>query len=613
MQTLGIGIPLLIALLPLAGMAVLQFVLPVLAPLMTASAKQAPEAYGWLAGALGLGSICFLLSNHAILPVFGPVRTLRLGLAVAIAGVVLILTGVWSLMIVGTFFVGYGYATTTPAGSQILADFTPRALWGTLFSVRMAAVPVGGIVAGALGSWVAAAYGWRAALVPVIGICAGTALVLLFVPRRYNESRPLKRFVAVALFDVSNLRRPWQTLRRTPGLGSLVFGSWCMSWVHAVVTSFFVIYLTGNLEVSLARAAGLFAFLQGVAIIGRIIFGAIGDRIGSPVPVLKLLAPLSAASALVLSAMSADWSLPSMAIASAVIGLTVGTWNGLYLAEIARLSPPGEVGEATASAAVFGFSAYLIAPPVAGALFAVVGFRTTFQLVALFALLGWLVFVLRGQTATTPKRRSIGLSMRSAFTAGFALTLVVSALALRGAAPDRAKAALGPQSLLVALTDLPASAAFPDVTGSAGLSQLSPRGQSSAGVSAIAALELADTLLDLREMAAADRDEAAYWLSYAVRNPLPALAPPRLGWAWTQLGSLLAQPGDGRTADYVAARKAWEIAGLVGDPVALCFDAQLYAFGLGGAVDHDQARRLYAQARARGGCAGMAKALTPLR
>ncbi len=619
MRLSHIGMPLLIALLPLAGMAVLQFILPVLAPLLTATAGRPPEAFGWLAGAIGLGSITFLLTCHAILPCLGPVRTLRLGLGIAMAGVILVLVGLWPVMILGTFLIGFGYATTTPAGSQVLADFTPRALWGTLFSVRMAAVPVGGIVAGGLGGWVAAEHGWRTALVPVIGICLAAGLALFATPDRYNDSRPLKVFVAARLFDIGNIRRPWVNLKSIPGLTSLALGAWCLSWVHAVVTSFFVIYLHFGLGLPLERAAGLFALLQGFAIAGRILLGAIADRIGSPLPVLIALAPLSAASALMLAAMSVGWSPTELALGSIVIGLTVGTWNGLYLAEVARLAPAADVGEATASSAFFGFTAYLIAPPVAGALFYRIGFQATFQVSALFALAGLAVFLWHSRSPAGHRQRvhparARALPFASAFGLGFGLALVLSGIALRGALTNGARAA--PTYATPAQAVDHQRPAIPDLSFLLQQGSISPAGTASDGVTSEAALQRADPILAQLQASPSGRSahaetEAAYWLRHALRGaPLP---PKPMGWALTQLGSLLTHAHHGQPPDYASARQLWEVAGLLGDPIATCFDAQLYVFGLGVAIDLERARHLYAQARQRGGCPGADKALTALR
>ena len=150
--------------LPLFILAILQTGMPVLAPaLMDASGMQ-PEAYGWVAGAMGLGSVWLYMANAAFTTALGPVRACQVSAAISVAGVALIMIGTYPLMLLGALLAGFGYATMTPAGTQILADHTPRTMRATLFSIRQAGVPLGGAVAGALGSWMIVTQGWRAAL-----------------------------------------------------------------------------------------------------------------------------------------------------------------------------------------------------------------------------------------------------------------------------------------------------------------------------------------------------------------------------------------------------------------------------------------------------------------
>ena len=388
-------LPLLVAVLPLVGVAILQFMLPVLGPLLTAEVGRSPEEYGWIGGSIGLGTILFLLCNHAILPVLGPVRTLRLGLLCAVAGIGLMLAGTWTAMVLGALLIGFGYGTTTPAGSQVLADFTPRQVWGTVFSLRQAAVPVGGVIAGVLGSWLVAKSGWRLPLEAVMLICGLLIVSLLAVPRRFNDSRPAKPFSFKELVDPRNVIRPARTVRRVRGLRSLIVAGWSLAFVHATVTSFFVTFLSSGVGMPIVEAAFLFAVLQGCAIFGRIIFGAIADWLGSPVRMLKMLAPMSAISGIMLANIAADWSSAAHLAAAVTIGMTVGTWNGLYLAEIARLAPAADVGEATAGSAVFTFTAYLLAPPIVGWLIPRIGYHTTFESVAMSALFALAVLLYR--------------------------------------------------------------------------------------------------------------------------------------------------------------------------------------------------------------------------
>ena len=375
-------LPLLIALLPLTALATMFFILPVLAPAIMTTAGLRAENFGWLGGAVGLGSVLFFLTNHAITPVFGPLGTLRLGMVLAIAGGVLFFAHSWVLMVVGSLLVGFGYGTTTPTGSQILADFTPRSAWGTLFSIRQAGVPAGGIVAAAIASATLSLYGWTTSMGVTLMLLAMVAGALVVVPRRFNASRPLELFSAQRLFDINNIVRPYRIVRSVRGLPTLVAAGCGLAMSHGAVTQFFVLYLH-SLGAALTDAAALFALVQTCAMAGRIVFGGVADKMGSSRIVLLILAPLSAAASGLLAFYSVDWSFTGQVVAAIIIGLTVGTWNGLYLAEIARLVTPAMVASATASSAVFTFVTYMITPPLVGTLASNFGWRSGFLAVAM--------------------------------------------------------------------------------------------------------------------------------------------------------------------------------------------------------------------------------------
>ncbi len=375
--------PVLIALLPLAALATLYFLLPVVAPALMAHVGRPAEDYGWLGGAIGAGSVVFFCVSHAITPVLGPVRTLRFGILVAILGALLVLSGQWSLMLLGAAMTGFGYGTTTPTGSQILADFTPKSAWGTLFSVRQAGVPAGGVLSAFIAGAALQPYGWTlaiwGALVPVLA----TAVFLLCVPRRFNRARALEPFSLRRLLDWRNVIRPLRNIRSIRGLPPLVAAGAGLAMGHGAVTQFLVIYLNSGLGLPVAHGALLFALMQTSAIGGRIVIGALVDAFGSPTGALRILAPLSACSCLTLAVFSADWSLPMQMTAAVVMGMTVGTWNGVYLAEIARSAPPAQISSATASSAVFTFLSYMVTPPLVGALATLAGWRLTFAIIAL--------------------------------------------------------------------------------------------------------------------------------------------------------------------------------------------------------------------------------------
>lgn len=136
----------------------------------------------------------------------------------------------------------------------------------------------------------------------------------------------------------------------------------------------------------------------------------------------------------------------------------------------------------------------------------------------------------------------------------------------------------------------------------------SPSGRISANVSLEQALKIADTEL-AEDAAATNRDEAKYWLRFAIARGLDDR---RLPWALTQLGTLYANPNGG-APDYTAARELWRIAAEKGDSVALCFLASLAEHGLSVEKNPQQALHLYRSAKALGGCPGINAAIARLQ
>jgi MFS family permease len=374
----------LTAFAPLCVLALLQVGLPVLAPALMAAADRKPVDFGWISGAMGLGSVWLYTANAAFNTALGPVRACQAAALIAAVGVGLMLSGQFFLMVPGALLIGFGYAAVTPAGSQILADHTPREKRATLFSIRQAAVPLGGAVAGAAGSWLAVKYGWQVAL-GVVGITAlGLIPALALAPRILNEARPRPRFTVAGLFRVANLGQPFRVIGATPGLSRMALACIGFATVQGTVNAFFVIYLTTALGFSLTFAGALFATMQAVSFLGRVGLGFVADRVGSARPVLKCLALMSALSSLLLIYFSASWPDWQLYAALVFMGMSVATWNGLYLAEIATMVPD-DVGEATAGVTLFVFGTYMVMPPLMSVVISLFGFAPAFLLAAAFA------------------------------------------------------------------------------------------------------------------------------------------------------------------------------------------------------------------------------------
>jgi predicted MFS family arabinose efflux permease len=65
-----------------------------------------------------------------------------------------------------------------------------------------------------------------------------------------------------------------------------------------------------------------------------------------------------------------DWPFMTLAALCFAFGLTASGWNGLFLAEVARLAPAGRVSEATGGVLITSFAGLVLGPPLFGLLVA---------------------------------------------------------------------------------------------------------------------------------------------------------------------------------------------------------------------------------------------------
>jgi MFS family permease len=321
-----------------------------------------------------------------VTPVFGPLRALIAACALSVTGAVLMLTGIWAAVSTGAVFIGFAYAVTAPAGSQILSAHTPRRLWGTLFSIRQSGVPVGGAIAGVVGAGLAAAVGWRMGL----GALAAFPLIcgcLLYVsPGRFHAGANGARFRLRTLFDPANAIRPFRSLLRMRQLLPITLASLGFAIGQGSTFAFLTTYLTDGLGLSLALAGVIYSVMQLSSFAGRVVIGIVADRLGSIRQVLFVLALASSGAAIMLAQFDPNWPRVLLFAGAGLAGICVATWNGLYLAEIAKLVPPEDIGEATACATFFTFIAYMFAPPLFGALVWIAGYSVAYYCVAAMVL-----------------------------------------------------------------------------------------------------------------------------------------------------------------------------------------------------------------------------------
>lgn len=379
-------LPLLIVLLPQIALSAVQLGVPVLAPAFIAAIGKPPEAVGLLGGAMGFGSVWLFAANRGVTPVLGPLRALIVACLLGVAGSALILSGIWAAALFGAVAIGFAYAVTAPAGSQLLSGHAPRHLWGTLFSIRQSGVPMGGAIAGLVGAGLAAAIDWRAGLAVLAAIpllCAG---LLWAAPARFHGGASGAPFRLAPLFDPVNVIRPFLALRKMPQLWPITLASLGFAAGQGSTFSFFTTYMTDGLGMTLAFAGVIYTTMQISSFVGRVLVGFIADWLGSTRVVLIAMAVASSGALILLAQFDPGWPRAVLFGCAGLTGLSVATWNGLFLAEIAKVAPADQVGEATASATFFTFVAYMFTPPLFAALVWFGGYATAFYCVAAIVL-----------------------------------------------------------------------------------------------------------------------------------------------------------------------------------------------------------------------------------
>ena len=142
---------------------------------------------------------------------------------------------------------------------------------------------------------------------------------------------------------------------------SMIFGS-----AQLALIAYFVSYLNLELGYGLVAAGLIYSSAHAAGIVGRIAWGAVADRWLSPRSMLGLLGVMMALSGVGVASFSADWPLPAVILVSVLFGASAVGWNGVYLAEVARLAPPGQVGAITGGTQFFTFIGALAAPPLFG-------------------------------------------------------------------------------------------------------------------------------------------------------------------------------------------------------------------------------------------------------
>jgi len=385
--------------------AFLSRLIPIVGPVIASDYGWASSSIGYMTASNALGGLAMLMVGSALIRKVGGIRMLQLVLLLGAVSMVLFLYPNLAVAFLVCFAMGFSNGMSSPAGSDVLQRFSTPARRNLMFSIKQAGVPFGGMVAGLLVPVTIAFTNWPIALlicgILVCGITLTTwrlSPILDYVPGRNartslasspggsEDTVPASRSPVPRPIRI--LAEPLTSLLRGPGLLRMAIVGSLFAVSQSCWFAFTVVYLIERHDYSLALAGLVFSVMQIGAIFGRLILGWLSDILSSAKATLIVASIVAALTTVLLGLSSAQWPLWVMMLLALVAGCSVAGWNGVQIAEMARLSPPGLVAETSAGSAILYSFVHILAPTAFAAfVFATGRYDIAFIALAVFPLL----------------------------------------------------------------------------------------------------------------------------------------------------------------------------------------------------------------------------------
>lgn len=371
----------------------------VFGPVITIALGVAPERVGlFMVVSYGCAMIAGLVTPGVVAR-YGPLRTLQILVAALAVALAIAALGVVPGVLIAAALSGMANGLAGPVSAQILAERTPPKAMNLVFSAKQTGVPLGATLAGAIVPTLILLLDWRGALAGLAVVYA--IAVLAFQPLRADYDRARDRNARLTVASaVEQMRRALEMTVRHSELREMAFVAFVYVAMQMIVVTFLVSYLHFELHYELTTAGFIYATMQFCGICGRIVWGAVGDRLRRPRILLGALGVGAAASAALLASTTGEWSVALVTIVAIAFGFSGLSWNGLQFAEVARIVRREDVGRAVAGTMFFSFLGGISGPFVLSAIVPMFAagarpFALGFAVIGVFSLVTGLRLIVR--------------------------------------------------------------------------------------------------------------------------------------------------------------------------------------------------------------------------
>jgi sugar phosphate permease len=168
--------------------------------------------------------------------------------------------------------------------------------------------------------------------------------------------------IATSPFSLSQITQPIKLVFFNRDLRELAIVSFVFCGLQMILTSYLVTYLTVEIKISFVAAGFALAMTQLASVFARVFWGYVADRFLSPRKVMVILGVLMAVSSVLTGTLTAAWSYGMIILLMTIFGASAIGWNGVYMAEVARVSPPGMIASTTGASLFFTYLGGIICP-----------------------------------------------------------------------------------------------------------------------------------------------------------------------------------------------------------------------------------------------------------
>jgi len=364
-----------------------------LAPLFQPELGLTKAEVGFFSSAAYAGAWGLLLVSGSLTDRFGARTMMSLGQVVA--GLFM-----FAMATVGGFFqamvvmlaVGIGRAMAAPSLTKTIMDFFPPSSRATAMGAKQAAVPLAGIMTASTLPSIALIAGWRWA-VAAAGfwiLASGLATAILYPSRGRREASAQRKVSALAALG---------SALRNRGLWSISVISVLFVTVQLATTSYLALYfeeivlvpMVPDEDTRIVAAGGYLAICQAGGVVGRVVWGAVSDRLfhGRRLPVLAIVGVLGALASWTTGSLASGYPIWVLTAVALALGASSIAWNGLYQALIVETTGRKYAGTGVGLSMTMTQIGTVGGPPLFGYIVDVTGsYRTAWTFLAMLSGMG---------------------------------------------------------------------------------------------------------------------------------------------------------------------------------------------------------------------------------